>query len=305
MTMKNKISLIAGALMLLIPVLSVAQALPFAGVSTDVSSLGKAGADAVETASVRGAAFGNVAAVPFSGTTLDVAAGYAMWKPTSGNIISVSGAYSLGGKLGLAAGFSYGMNPEYGITDPSGASKGTFRPTDMQLAVGASYRFLPYLSVGANVGYASSSLAEGHSYGAVTADAFVMGQFSGVKVALGVTDLGSAVTSASGAKFSLPTALTLGAGYAAVLADKHALDLQLEADYYLEGAFAAALGAEYAFDEMVFLRAGYRYGGDSVLPSFASVGAGAKFMGIRLDVAYLIGPGALANTIAVGLGYSF
>jgi hypothetical protein len=40
-------------------------------------------------------------------------------------------------------------------------------------------------------------------------------------------------------------------------------------------------------------------------PTFASVGAGVKFMGIKLDLAYLIGSGAMKNTLALGLGYTF
>jgi hypothetical protein len=35
------------------------------------------------------------------------------------------------------------------------------------------------------------------------------------------------------------------------------------------------------------------------------VGAGAKFMGIKLDLAYLIGSGAAKNTLALSLGYAF
>jgi hypothetical protein len=58
---------------------------------------------------------------------------------------------------------------------------------------------------------------------------------------------------------------------------------------------------------MVSFRAGYRYGGDSPIPSFASVGAGVKFSGVKLDLAYLIagGDSPMKNTLAIGLGYSF
>lgn len=291
--------------MLLFPALAVAQALPFVAAETDAVSLGKAGADVVETSSVAGAAFRNAAAVPFSDVRMDVEAGYTMWAPNKGNIIDFAGAYNLGGKLGFAAGFSYGMNPAYDVTDGSGAVTGKFSPADMQLGVGVAYRFMPCLAAGANVGYASSSLAEGYSYGALTADVFVMGKFSDVKVALGVSDLGSAVTSAGGAKFSLPTSVALGAGYGKTFAQKHGVNVLLDVDYYIAGAFAAAAGAEYAFDDMVFVRAGYRYGGESVIPSFASVGAGVKFMGIKLDLSYLLGSDSLGNTLAIGLGYSF
>jgi hypothetical protein len=35
------------------------------------------------------------------------------------------------------------------------------------------------------------------------------------------------------------------------------------------------------------------------------VGAGVKFIGLKLDLAYLIGSGAAANTLALSLGYTF
>ena len=60
-------------------------------------------------------------------------------------------------------------------------------------------------------------------------------------------------------------------------------------------------------DYTVSVRAGYRYGGDSVIPSFASVGAGVKLFGVHLDAAYLIASGdsPLKNTFCIGIGYSF
>lgn len=39
--------------------------------------------------------------------------------------------------------------------------------------------------------------------------------------------------------------------------------------------------------------------------SYASLGAGVKLLGIRLDAAYLIGSGPMKNTLAISLGYSF
>lgn len=295
----------AAAVLFLLPAAAGAQALPFVAAEFDASVLGKAGADITETGSVSNAAFSNAAVIPFAETRLDVAAGYTMWGPTSGNVITASGAYNLKDRLGIAAGFSYGMNPAYDITGPNGASSGTFAPSDMQIGAGVAYRFLDFLSAGANVGYATSSLAEGHSYGAVTADVFVMGAFSGLKVALGVSNLGTSVTSDGGAKFSLPTSVTLGAGYGKTFGEKHGIDLLLDADYFLEGAIAAALGAEYTFNDLVSVRAGYRYGGESPVPSFATVGLGVKWSGIKLNFAYVLGSEAMGNTLAVGLGYCF
>lgn len=305
--MKKKI--LISLVSILMPMLASAQALPFVAADYDPATLAKGGASAVQTSSIAYSAFHNPAAIPFSEQKMDVAAGFAMWAPSgvSTDVISVGGAFNMNRKFGITAGLAYGMNPAYDVTDASGASKGQFKPTEMQLKAGVSYRFLPFLSVGADVGYASSKLAEGASYGSLDADVFLMAMFGGFKVAAGVSDLGGGITSASGAKYSLPTAGVLGVGYQAVLAQKHGIDVQADFDYYFEGAFAAAAGLSYTYDDMVSVRAGYRAGAKSVFPSFLSIGAGVKFAGVKLDLAYLAGAGEslVGNTLALSLGYTF
>lgn len=305
MTMNRIKSYTAVLALILAPVITGAQALPFTAAETNAASLRKAGADIVETGSVADAAFRNASAIPFSDGHFDFEAGYTSWAPSNSSIINAAGAWNIGDKLGITAGFAYGMHPSYEITNEGGAVKGTFKPSDMQLKAGFAYRFLPFLSAGVNVGYASSSLAEGHSYGAVTSDIFLMGKFSDFKIAAGVSDLGSGVTSAGGAKFKLPTAVTVGAGYEKTFAEKHGISVNLDADYFLTEGIAIAFGAQYSFNRMVFASAGYRYGGDSPVPSYASVGLGAAFKGIKLDLAYLMGSDVMANTMALSIGYSF
>lgn len=293
--------------MLLFPAIAGAQALPFTAAETDAASLGTAGADLTQTSSIAYASFSNAAAIPFSDAKMDVAAGYNMWQPSSvgSSMINVGAAYNMNNKLGVAVGFLYGMNPAYDIADASGAVKGQFKPSDMHMNVGVAYRFLPFLSVGANVGYATSSLAKDYSYGALAADVYAMAQFSGLKVTAGVANVGTSVKAKNGTAFSLPTSVAFGAGYEMSFADVHSVDVLLDADYYFCGSFAAAAGAAYTFKDLVVVRAGYRYGGASPIPSYASVGAGVKFAGAKLDLAYLIGSSAMKNTLAITVGYSF
>ncbi len=309
MAMKNTLSYIAGALIFLLPSVAGAQSLPFTVSDTDPVILAKGGAGLTETTSISHAAFTNAAAVPFSDAKLDVSAGYMMWQPSSinSNVISVGAAYNMKGKLGIAAGLYYGMNPEYRITNNSGVPGATFKPSDLHAAVGVSYRFLKFMSVGVNLGYATSSLAEDQSYGTIAGDAFLMAKFAGVKVTAGVSNVLGKVKSASGAEFCIPGSAALGVGYDAKFADKHAIEANLDLDYFFSGWFAASVGAGYTFNDLVSVRAGYRYGGESPIPSYASVGAGARFMGIKLDLAYLIAgsDSPMKNTLAVGLGYSF
>jgi hypothetical protein len=204
----------------------------------------------------------------------------------------------------------YGMNPKYTITNSVATASGEFAPSDMHVELGLGWRFLPFLSVGAEVGYATSSIAKDYSYGAVTADVFLMTKFAGFKAAAGVSNLGTAVTSKSGTKYSLPAAASVGLGYDLSFADVHSVGVTLDADYYFAYGFAGAIGAEYAYNDMAFVRAGYNMGGEAVLPSFISLGAGAKFAGVEINLAYLLGfshPYSVPakNTLSIGLGYSF
>ena len=65
------------------------------------------------------------------------------------------------------------------------------------------------------------------------------------------------------------------------------------------------MGTSYNFKDMFSLRAGYRYGGESVIPSYASVGLGAGISGVMFNVAYLFASETLSNTLCVGCSYSF
>lgn len=291
--------------MLLVPAVSHAQALPFVAAETDAASLGTAGAGLVETSSVADASFSNAAVIPFSDNKLDVSVGYTMWQPSSSNILNVGVAYNVKSKFGVALGVHYGMNPSYDVTNESGAVAGVFAPKDIHVNAGLAWRFLPFLSLGANIGYATSSLAEGHSYGALAADVFAMAKFGGFKVTAGVANVGTTVKSASGAEFCIPGSIAVGAGYGKVFGEKHGIDVLVDADYYFSGWMAVAAGAAYTFNDLFSVRAGYRYGGESPVPSYASVGAGVKILGIKFDVAYLIASGPVKNTLALSLGYAF
>lgn len=303
--MKRLIILIAA----FFPLLAGAQALPFVAAEYSPGALGKGGVSSVETSSIAYASFSNAAAVPFSDLKGDFAAGYTLWQPTLSkvNIISAAGAYNINGKVGIAAGFSYGLHPGYEAFDEAGTGKGEFKPSDMMLNLGISWRFVDWLALGVNLEYAGHKLAEAHKYGAFSTDLFLMTKVNGFKGALGVSNLGTKVKSANGDKFALPSSLTAGVGYDGVFAEKHKLDVNAEVDYYFQKAFAASFGAGYTFNDMVSVRAGYHYGGKSVIPSYASAGIGLKFAGVTLDAAYLIADKAspMKNTLQLSLGYRF
>ncbi len=285
---------------------AAAQALPFTALDRDPAALAKGGT-ITGLSSTAYSSFGNIAAVPFANKSGDLAAGYTLWQPgaVKTSAINVGGAYKIKDRFGIAAGLSYGMSPGYDIVDGTGALKGTFKPLSMQFNAGFAWRFIENVALGVNVGYATSKLAEGHSYGAVYADVFAMARFSGFKAALGLADIGTKVKSSTGTSFSLPTAIKAGAGYEMSFGEKHGFSVDASVDYFLADGMAAAAGLEYTFDGMVAARAGYRYGGNTAIPSYASVGAGICFSGVKADLAYLIGNENTGNSLCISIGYTF
>ena len=285
-----------------------AQLLPFTTVDYDTAVMAKGGAFLTETSGTAFAAFGNPAAVPFAEKTIDAAVGYTMWQPSgvSSDVLAAGGTFMMRKKIGISLGMTYGMNTPYDIVDASGLISGSFVPSDLQINAGLSWKLLPFLSIGGSLGYASSTLAEGISYGAFNADVFAMIKFEGLKASAGVKGLGSKVKSASGNSFALPMATVAGVGYTADFGEKNIVDVNIDAEYYIDGGVAVAGGASYTFTKLATIRAGYRYGGNTVLPSYASVGAGLSLYGAHVDVAYLIGgvDSPMANTLCFSLGWS-
>ena len=110
----------------------------------------------------------------------------------------------------------------------------------------------------------------------------------------------------TGASFALPMTAVAGVGYTLDFGKKNSVDLNVDAEYHIDGGFAVAGGASYTFAKLATIRAGYRYGGNTVLPSYASVGACINIFGARVDVAYLIGGkySPMANTVCISLGWS-
>ncbi|MBE6239263.1 MAG: PorV/PorQ family protein [Bacteroidales bacterium] len=305
--MKRIIIHLTVVFMFLSPVISNAQALPFTAVDYDAVTLAKGGVSLTETSTVANAAFANPAAIVFYDDMLDASLAYTMWQPDFSNtsVASAGAALKIGKNIGVALGFSKGSCPEYETVDGSGAETGSFKPGNLQLGLGVAYKIIPFLSVGANIGYAVENLAPEMSYGALNADVYAMLKLGSLKAAVGVSELGGKVTSQSGASFSLPTSANVGIGYDLELSDTHAVNLNADAAYYLMGDIAAAAGVSYTYSKMVTARAGYRYGGSSVIPSFASAGIGIRLFGAKLDFAYLFASDVMKNTMSISIGYSF
>lgn len=282
------------------------SALPWMRTGRGAADMAMAGSAFMSDNNMAWASYGNAAMIPFSSENMSVEAGYMLYNPAKTNYVNAGFAYNIKSRFGVTAGISYGFDSSFDMYNESGKVTGSFSPGKLMAGAGVSWRFVDFMSAGVNLRYAMQTLMKGQSSSVFAADIVLMGRFGDFSVSAGAMNLGTPVTASDGKKYLIASSAKLSAMYDTVFAAQHGLQINIDADYYFSNSFTAAAGAQYGWNDMVFVRAGYRYSAKTcIIPSFASVGIGAKFKGIRLDFAYLMANDALKNTINVGLGYSF
>ena len=112
--------------------------------------------------------------------------------------------------------------------------------------------------------------------------------------------------------YTLPMDLTAGVALDTFLSDAHEITVGADWGYYFSPArvrgFQMSVGAEYNLMQLIQLRAGYHYGERrNYYPTYGSVGAGVRFLHLRLDFAYLIArkETLLHNTYSISFGLDF
>jgi len=273
------------------------EAMPFMRVCRNPVAAGMAGSGLASTSSVGWASFMNPAAIVFAPEVLNVGASFISWQPkynpTKG--LSLSGSYRLK-DFGFTLGFSY----------VNGRKIGDFTPDEVQFNGGFSYKFTKNISGGGNIRYASHSIYTGQSMSAICGDIYIFAHFGEFNITAGVASVGDKVkTAASSDSYYLPYSAVLAGNWSKTIAKKHSLEANLDLDYYFSEAISAAAGMQYGYKDMVFVRCGYRYGGNSIIPSYASLGLGGKFNGLSINASYVFGSQTLNNSLLIGLGYSF
>lgn len=116
----------------------------------------------------------------------------------------------------------------------------------------------------------------------------------------------------SATDYTLPVHLTAGTALDTYLNDAHQITVGVDMGYCFNPSavrgFQMSAGAEYNLMQLVQLRAGYHYGESrDYCPSYASVGAGVRFLHLRLDFVYLFAARrtVLHNTYSVSFGLDF
>lgn len=244
----------------------------------------------------------NLADAALGQETLRVSASYNLWQPQVNKfgLVGAAASYRVIPKLAVALSVKGFMSPEYEIIDASGHNDGTFKPMDLAISAGAAYQLSESLAAGVAAKFLNSSLGENLKGSTAAFDLSLKYAANGLQAGFALANLGGNIKYGD-ASYSLPIMVKAGGAYTV-----SGFTASLEGDYVLSGGLMAGLGLQYAYNDMVFARAGYHYASsDKLLPSHASVGAGLKLSGVNVDVAFLLASSTLTGTLAFGLGYSF
>lgn len=136
-----------------------------------------------------------------------------------------------------------------------------------------------------------------------------IGHYTTLRAGAKLGNLGGRI---AGVSCTLPTNFTVGAAFDTYITDAHEVTLAVDLGYcftpeYVRGV-RCSVGAEYNLMQLIQLRAGYHVGERQTCDTdFASLGAGIRFMHIRVDFAYLFArrDTPFRNACAVSFGLDF
>ena len=285
------------------------DALGFTQINHNPVTSAFAGAGSASNGSAAWSAFSNASILPFYEGTMDMAAGFQLWAPgtSKSTNIGIGTAVKIAPRIAFAVGYTLNNGQAYEVYDYNGQITGNFSPKDHVIALGAGFGLGESFSIGVNARYAMQKLSAEDSFSGFSGDLFVAYQFNpDFRVTAGVSTLGTSITASNRKKFSQPASAQVAVDWGTHFAQVHALHVMADAAYYFSGNFGAAAGLQYSWNDMVFVRAGYRFATEyCVIPSHLALGIGAKFAGVHIDLSYLTASKALGNTLNIGLGYSF
>lgn len=226
---------------------------------------------------------------------------FGKWEPQQLNYsaLQAGGFMALNDRFGFRLDYRNNMFPAITQIDENGNEKGTFKPGEQRILAGISFRLGENLFFDVNGKYLMADLA-GKKASAFAGDVAFNYVKDGLTLGVKGADLGTKYIFGP-ASYSLPMRVVAGGSYRLAPAGKHSLTLGADLGYILPQeykAFTAAAGVEYAFNQLVFARAGYHFS-SAVAPRFASFGLGLNFKGIGLDAAYLLGQTANAWTVTL------
>ena len=255
----------------------------------------------------------NTAGILFSDATGAVEASYLDWQPDGMRMQmwSLGGFCAISDKIGIAAALRFNIHDSYMRTDEYGNFIDDFTPYEFSGDIGVAYRIAHRLALAATLRFINSDMGGPEKGNAFAVDLDAYYDIGRLGLGLGVSNLGSEIGYGY-SKLPLPMRLKAGIDYTFVDSDLHMLTGLAEIDYQLNPqTFRGAtlgLGAEYAFMDLISLRAGYNLSDKKTTgDSYGSVGMGLSFHLATIDVAYILAASdsMMKNTLLVSLGCLF
>ena len=268
--------------------LSDAKAMAMGGLSTTLL----AGSHTIYT---------NAAAAVFATTPGQLSSTYLA--PEGDDFYSVSGFWRLGQVHAIQAGWRQYLREKSN--------------SDMALDLGYAYRINERWAVGLAGRYLHLRRPAGVTFDALAVDLSMLyalplenlGSYSTLRVGGKLANLGGYLDHSG---LRLPMSATAGVALDTYITDAHEVTVGTDLGYCFTPqqtrGFELSVGAEYNLMQLFQLRAGYLYGEDRIYsPNFASVGAGVRFMHLRLDFAYLFAADSspLRDTYCISFGLDF
>lgn len=263
-----------------------------------------------------------------------------------------AGYYRLDTLQALSAAVRFFNLGDVDVIDYSGEHLQTAHPREYSVDLGYSRKLSDRLGVGVTFRYLSSSLVSGnvngtdyHTGTAVCADLSLFyngldAQGQGLTAGFALANLGTKIGYSEGEKDFLPAHLGLGLVYTFVLDEDNRIQAGVDAGKLLvpsvpgdsagleryhaysipaswahgfdNSAYNFSIGAEYVFQRLLFIRAGYytetsEAGGQHYL----TAGLGLHYASCRLDFSYIVPQGSgvtqnpLSNSVKFGVMFDF
>ena len=274
------------------------------GVGARQSAIGEASISSVQDVNSVFWDPANIAGVENAEASFSNAWWFADMKYVSGAVAMRLGGIGVGA-LSIAS-LNYGDIPEALVTVPSGSSDtrtgSTFTGGDLLVGASFSHQFTDHLAIGVGVKWMQEKL---YTY-TVSLPAFDIGTFydtgfKGIRIAMSAQNFAGSVKWLSQSNreegYDIPLIYRIGASVDLIrgkdafidLGEMNVLTLSTEAIHTNDYAERLNVGAEYWFNNLLALRAGYRFNYDEGNWSFGAGVSMKQLVGydIRVDFAYV------------------
>lgn len=269
-----------------------------------ISPRGSALGDAlISTVQGAEATYYNSAALPLQKRT-DVVLNYTQWfAGIKHNFAAAAINFDDYGSLGIS--FTALYTDEMKVTtplQPEGTGE-TFYATNYRIGLSYARNLTDRVTIGTTISYIAMSLYKGFSAKAVSVDiaTLYVSDFHGFRFGMQIANFGSNIQYVN-ESFPLPTNFTFGMGINALEFKDHTALLSFSLTKPNEGAPQGGVGVEWNFQDMLFLRGGYRINNTVANYSFG-VGVKANVIGYLLRFDYSLSNFSLLSTVhRFGLG---